>query len=403
MGFFSRFLRASPDQRALTGSAAIPKNSEGYGSESGVFVSEQTALQAVTVYACVKLLADNIASLPMDAYRKVDGLSVEVSPVPSVVRRPFSDLTVFEWLSQTVTSLALRGNAYLLVVARDTMEFATELMPLHPDLVQVRPDRDTGRPVYSVDGKTVPRADIVHIRRLAVPGALVGLSPIEQARQSIGLGLAAERYGARWFGQSADPSAVLSTDQELTGEQAERNMAAWIDTHGGKRHPAMLSGGLKYQRISITPEESQFLETRKFQRGEIAQLFGIPPHMIGDVDRSTSWGTGIEQQSIGWVRFHLRPWLTCIEQAMTDQLPRGQFVRFNVEGLLRGDTKARYDAYVSARNAGWMNVNEIRELEDRGPVPGGDSYIQPLNMGPLGSDPLAAKEGTNEDVQDQPE
>lgn len=400
MSFWSRLLGRTEEQRAVTSSSAIPKNSAGFGADSGVYVSERTAMQSMAVYACVRLLADNIASLPLDVYRRQDGLRVPVEPAPLVIRRPSNDLTVFEWVSQAVTSLALRGNSYHLVLGRDSMEFASELMPLHPDLVSVEPDPDTGRPVYRVDGKKVPRADLVHIRRFTLPGALTGLSPVEQARQGIGLGLAAERYGARWFGQSADPSAVLQSDQSLTEDQAERNMAAWIETQGGKRYPAMLSGGLKYQRISITPEESQFLETRRFQTTEIARLFGVPPHMIGDTERSTSWGTGIEQQSIGFVRFNLRPWLTCIESALSDLLPRGQYVRFNVDALLRGDTKSRYDAYVSARNAGWLNVNEIRALEDRPPVDGGESYIQPLNMGPLGSDPLAAKGGESQEDPD---
>jgi HK97 family phage portal protein len=148
---------------------------------------------------------------------------------------------------------------------------------------------------------------------------------------------------------------------------------------------------LKWRQISISPNESQFLETRQFQRSEIAMLFGIPPHMIGDTEKSTSWGTGIEQQSIGFVTYTLRPWLTCIESVLSNLLPRGQYAQFNVDALLRGDQKGRYEAYLQARNAGWMNVNEIRELEDRAPIPNGDDYLQPLNYGPLGSDPLAAK------------
>jgi HK97 family phage portal protein len=225
---------------------------------------------------------------------------------------------------------------------------------------------------------------------------MMGLSPIEQARQGIGLSLAAERYGARFFGDSANPSAVLETDANLTDDAARRTVESWVSSHGGRRHPALMSGGLKYRPISITPEESQFLETRGYQRGEIAMLYGIPPHMIGDTEKSTSWGSGIEQQSIGFVQFTLLAWLRPIEAAYSKYLlPRGQSMRFNVSGLLRGDTAQRYTAYTQARNAGWLNVDEIRALEDLEPVPNGAgaSYIQPLNMGPLGSDPLAAQSG----------
>jgi HK97 family phage portal protein len=381
---------APPERREFTPS--IPSN---FGSPllSGEHISERTAVQSVAVYACVKLLADTVGSLPLDAYRRRDGGVVAVEPQPSLIRRPSLEMTNIDFFQQVVTSLALRGNSYNVVTSRDSLEYATGLEPIHPDDVQVEKDPETGRVVYRVDGHRIPRADMLHIPRLRVPGSAEGLSPIRAAAESIGLDIAAKKYGAKWFGESADPSAVLESDAELTQEQADRNMEAWIDTHGGKRHPAMLSGGLKYKRISITPEESQFLETRRFQTGEIARLFGVPPHMIGDTERSTSWGSGIEQQSIGFVRYNLRPWLAVIEQALTDLLPRGQFVRFNIEGLLRGDTKSRYDAYVAARNAGWLNVNEIRELEDRPPVAGGDEYLQPLNMGPLGSDPLAAKSG----------
>lgn len=381
--------------------SSIPKNSEsGFVVDTGEYVSDRTALQLISVYACVRLLADTIASLPIDAYRKSDGARTDVTPVPPLIARPHDELTAFEWKFQTVTSLAIRGDAYHLITARDRLEFATSTDPLHPDRVTVNRDRDTGQPVYRVDGVRVPTADMVHIRRFALPGALTGLSPIGQARQGIGLGLAAERYGARWFGESANPSAVLESDQDMNEDQVKRNQMSWIQSHGGRRYPAVMSGGLRYKQISITPEESQFLETRKFQQSEVAMLFGVPPHMIGLTEKSTSWGTGIEQQSIGFVTYTLRPWLTCIESAVSNLLPRGQFARFNVDALLRGDVKSRYDAYTAARNAGWLNVNEIRELEDRRPINNGDDYLQPLNMGPLGSDPLAVKQGSPQEGGD---
>jgi HK97 family phage portal protein len=152
----------------------------------------------------------------------------------------------------------------------------------------------------------------------------------------------------------------------------------------------VLSGGFKWKPITITPEESQFLETRKFQVTEIARLFGVPPHMIGDLERSTSWGTGIEQQSIGFVTYTLRPWLTRIESALSKQLPGGQFVKFNVDGLLRGDSKSRHESYRLGLDGGYYSPNEVRAWEDLAPIENGDSYRQPLNFGPLG-----AEEGNN--------
>ena len=372
----------------------IPLNSDGYGVDSGVYVTDLQAMQLVAVNACVRLLADSVAGLPLDAYRKNGNVRQSVDPVPSLVASPFTDLTIFEGMWQLVACLALKGESVSIAMARDRMEFVTSMLPIHPDSWTVDVDRNginRGRPVYKIDGERVPNEDVIHIRRFSLPGELHGLSPIAAARQGIGLGLAAERFGARFFGDSANPSSVLETEQNLTREQAQLNQKLWKDSHGGRRHPAMLSGGLKWRPISITPEESQFLATRSYQRDEIAMLFGIPPHMIGAVDKSTSWGTGIEQQGIGFVTYTLTNWLNPIESAFSALLPRGQFARMNVNALLRGDMKARFDAYVSARNAGWLNVNEIRELEDRAPVPNGDDYIQPLNMGPLGSDPLAEK------------
>jgi HK97 family phage portal protein len=182
---------------------------------------------------------------------------------------------------------------------------------------------------------------------------------------------------------------VLETDSELTEDQVLLTQKSWISSHGGRRRPAVLSGGFKWKPITITPEESQFLETRRMQVSEIARLFGIPPHMIGDVEKSTSWGTGIEQQSIGFVTYTLRPWLTRIESALSRQLPGQQFVRFNVDGLLRGDTKSRYESYRMGIDGGWLNPDEVRALEDRPPIPDGtgQKFRQPMNFGPLGMDP----------------
>jgi HK97 family phage portal protein len=388
VGFLDRLRgNRSREQRAVVKLNGIPSNSEGYSVDSGVVVSDQSALRVTAVFACVGVIADGLASLPMDAYRKQGELRVPLDPMPSLIAQPLRSMTTFEWVFQVVTSLALRGNAFLLVVGRDSLERVTDLQPLHPDWVRVDVNRETGKLVYSVLGEEIPNYDILHIRRFSLAGCPLGLSPIDQARQGIGMALAAERYGARYFGQSANPSATLTTDSVLSPEQSENLKTEWIASQGGTRYPAVLSGGLKYEAISITPEESQFLQTREFQNSDIAMLFRVPPHMIGQTNKSTSWGTGIEQQSIGFVRYTLQPYITCIEQALSTLLPRGQYARFNVDALLRSDSKSRFESYVQARNAGWLNVNEIRALEDRLPVENGDSYIQPLNMGPLGTDP----------------
>jgi HK97 family phage portal protein len=367
----------------------IPMNGETYSNASGMVVTEESALRLATVWACVRLLADSIASLPWAAYGQQGDQRVRLDPQPSLLRAPFDDLTRFDWVHMLVASLVVRGNSYGLITQRDYREFPTEIMPLHPDHVRVERDANGQKRYRLPSGEPIPRADILHVRLFPQAGLDVSPSPIQVARETIGLGLAAQAFGARWFGEGAAPSSMLTTDQPLSDTQVKQLKSEWIATHGGRRQPAILAGGLKWEPITITPEESQFLETRKFQRAEIASLFRVPPHMIGDLDRTTSWGTGIEQQSIGFVVHTLRPYLERIEGALTRLLPGQQFVKFNVDGLLRGDTPARYTAYQQALDGGWMNPDEVRALEDRPPIPGGagKKYRQPLNYGPLGYDP----------------
>jgi HK97 family phage portal protein len=397
------FLRRAFEQRdlvagnfhgptAIMGSSAIPSNSDGYDSTTGIGVNDRTALGLTAFYACVRLLSDTIASLPWDAYRKGDEEKVrrEVTPQPSLLRSPAPGMTGFDWRHMLMVSLAMRGNFYGEITQRDQLEYPTSIVPHHPDNVRIdRDERTFEKRVWIGGSKLSNVKDLFHIRAFTLPGYDVGLSPVGMARHSLGLGLAAQEYGAKWFRDGASPSSVLETEQALDDDQVKRVQRSWVASHGGRRRPAVLSGGFTWKPVQITPEESQFLQTRQFQGVEIAQMMGVPPHMIGIVDRSTSWGTGIEQQSIGFVTYTLRPWLTRIEAAMTDILPRGQFCRFNVDGLLRGDHKSRNEAYRIAIEGGWRNPDEVRALEDLAPIPGGAGakYRQPLNFGPLGAEP----------------
>ncbi len=376
----------------ITASAAgltVPSNSEDWGVTSGVAVNDRSALQLSAFYACVRLLADSIASLPWDSYRKRGLVREEVDPQPSLLREPFPGMTTFDWKHMMVVSLAMRGNFYGQVIERDRLEYPTSVMPLHPDQVRMDRDPDTGAKRVWLGGQRFPVGDLFHVKAFSLPGADEGLSPVAMARQSLGLGLAAEQFGAKWFRDGAAPSSVLKTEQSLEAAEVRRVQQQWIQSHGGRRRPAVLTGGFDWKPITITPDESQFIETRKMQVTEIARIFGIPPHMIGDVEKSTSWGTGIEQQSIGFVTYTLRPWLTRIESAMNRITPAGQFVKFNVDGLLRGDTKSRHEAYRLGLDGGYYSPNEVRAWEDLPPIPDGDSYRQPMNFAPLGYNPQA--------------
>jgi HK97 family phage portal protein len=349
----------------------------------------------LTVMACVRLLADTIAALPWKAYRRdQNGTPVELNPQPAILRSPFPAFDLFQYKWMMVASLALRGNFYGVVTSRDKNFKPTAILPLHPDSVFLERNNDLLMwfdPTYRVLGQALPPEDIVHIRRFCMAGEPQGLSPIRQAAVAIGMGLAAEEYGYRYFRESANPSGILSTDQDLDDTAVTRQQKNWIASHGGRRLPAVLTGGFKWQTLSISPNESQFLETRKFQRSEISMMYGIPPHMIGDVDKSTSWGTGIEQQNIGAITYTFRAWTSPIESELSSLLPHGQYMRFDYSALLRGDVKTRFDAYEKALHSGWINVNEIRAKEELEPIgPDGDIYLQPVNFAPLGWEPVQA-------------
>jgi HK97 family phage portal protein len=358
-------------------------------TSSGAVVTDHTALQLSAFYASVRLLADTVASLPWDSFRNNDEAKLKVNPAPSLLRDPHPDMTIFDWKHVMVVSLAIRGNFFGLVTDRDALGYPAQVLPLHPDWVVLHRDPATGAKTFFVNGEKYDPADILHIRWFTFPGSDLGLSPVAVFRQSIGLGLAAEDFGGKWFRDGAAPSSVLETDATLTDDQIKQTQQQWVATHGGRRRPAVLSGGFKWQPITISPEESQFLETRKFQVSEVARMFGIPPHMIGDVDRSTSWGTGIEQMSVGFLRFTLMPWLERIEAALNRITPRSQYVKFDVKQLLRGDVVSRTTAFKTAIDAGYMNPDEARAEEDMPPIPGGlgQNFRQPLNFGPLGWTP----------------
>lgn len=356
----------------------------------GEWVSENLALQLNIVFACIRTLSDVVSAQPLKLFRDdADGFASDITQASSLAKKPHLQLTPFEWKWQVVSSMAARGNAYLYIANFDRFEYPTDILPIHPDEVDVFRNRDTGLPEFKVGGVFIEPSRIVHIKRFPLAGSIKGISPIGAMRLGIGLGLAAERYGARFFADSANPSSVLETEQELDDDQVRKNQESWIRTHGGRRLPAVLSGGFKWKPITIMPDEAQFLQTRKYQRGEIASWYGIPPHMVGDTDKSTSWGTGIEQQSTGFVRFNLTPWVTCIEEALTEITPRGQYFKFDLDALQRGDKKSRYESYMIGRQSGFLNVDEIRREEGMRPVPdgAGTDYLQPMNMVPLGTPP----------------
>lgn len=407
MALLSRLFDTSDQEQRLSfANTEIPRPSENdayfYGAGSG------GAMSLSAFYACVTLLADSIATLGIRAYRQNGQARELVSPQPRLLadEGPYPETTWFEWLWMTMEATAVTGNGIGVITARNKEDKATAVMPVHPDVLNIDMPKKSKwpEPIYKVDGTKIPAEDIMHIKRYPVAGAVRSMSPVEKAASSVGLGLAAERFGLRYFQDSASPSSVLESTESLDDEQVKRTMKSWIASNGGRRRPAVLSGGLKWKPIALTPNESQFLETRQFQRSEICMWFRVPPHMIGDTQKSTSWGTGIENMTIGFVKYTLNAWLTCIEQALTRLLPRGQFAMFNIDGLLRGDVKSRWEAYRIGRDSGVYSANDIRAMEYLPPIgPEGDIHLQPANFVPLGTDPADLQNTPADDPAGKPD
>lgn len=368
-------------------------------------VSRETATRIIAVYACVRLRAETVASLPAHVFRSQGLERVPVDPGPLWLRQPNDETNWFEFVERVNTCLDLDGNAFLAVTARDRLGFPAELFTLHPDEIEVR--RDSGGVFYVWGGSerfsrftpSNPMGDVLHIRNVSWGGDRAP-SPIQQARNGISLTLATEKFGSRFFGSGQQLSGVIElppTEGAKSKEFVEQMREHWQGQHGGtgRSHlPGVLTGGASWKPISVNPEEAQFLETRKFQLGEISRLFGIPPHMIGDVEKSTSWGTGIEQQSIEFVQMSINPRLARLEAAFNQLIPRNQFLKWNVTGLLRGDSTARAAFYASGIQWGWLMRSEVRRLEDLPrDDPELDKPLVPANMNVAGETPTEPVNG----------
>ena len=367
---------------------------------AGNTVNERSAMQLTAVYACVRILAEGIAGLPLHLYKCDKNGSREKAvehPLYFLLHdEPNPEMTSLVFRETLMTHLLLYGNCYCQII-RDGRGQVTALYPLMPNQMSV--DRDEKGQLYYTylrsgdEADTMKKGivyllpeDVLHIPALGFDG-LVGYSPIAMAKNSIGMGLACEEYGAKFFANGAAPSDVL--EHPGTIKDITRLRESWNAIYGGSKNAgkvAILEEGMHYSPISISPNEAQFLETRKFQVDEIARIFHVPPHMIGDLERSTF--SNIEQQSLEFVKYTLNPWVCRWEQALTRSLlspkeKREYSIRFNVDGLLRGDYQSRMNGYAVGRQNGWMSANDIRELENLDRISaeqGGDLYLVNGNM-----------------------
>lgn len=367
---------------------------------SGKTVNERTALQTTAVYACVRILSETIASLPLHVYRYTEGgkaKDTEHVLYTLLHDEPNPDMTSFVFRETLMSHLLIWGNAYAQIL-RDRSGQVIGLYPLLPDQMSVHRSEkgklfyvynryEEDNPNFQEKGSIVlSQEEVLHIPGLGFDG-LIGYSPIALAKNAVGMTLACEEYGASFFGNGANPGGVLEHPGILKDPAKVRD--SWNAVYQGTRNAhkvAVLEEGMSYKQIGIPPEEAQFLETRKFQINEIARLFRIPPHMVGDLEKSSF--SNIEQQSLEFVKYTLDPWVVRFEQALKKSLllpeeKKNHFIKFNVDGLLRGDYQSRMNGYAIGRQNGWLSTNDIRKLEELNPIPpeeGGDLYLINGNM-----------------------
>ncbi len=418
MGLFSNIFKArdKPQNRTIGSNYSFFFG----GTTSGKPVNEHTAMQMTAVYSCVRILAEAVAGLPLHLYKYTDSGGKEKAlshPLYFLLHdEPNPEMSSFVFRETLMTHLLLWGNAYAQIIRNGKGEVIA-LYPLMPNRMSV--DRDSSGALYytytkysdeapTMKGMTVTLrpSDVFHIPGLGFDG-LVGYSPIAMAKNAIGMAIACEEYGAKFFANGAAPGGVLEHPGTIKDPQKVRD--SWNAAYQGSSNShrvAVLEEGMKYQPIGISPEQAQFLETRKFQINEIARIFRVPPHMVGDLEKSSF--SNIEQQSLEFVKYTLDPWVIRWEQAISRSLLRPDekklyFAKFNVDGLLRGDYVSRMNGYATARQNGWMSANDIRELENLDRIPpelGGDLYLINGNMTKLADAGIFANkegmEGKNE-------
>lgn len=406
MSFWDRFKRKSAPSPGFLDLVRLALTG-GLESESGEFVSPDTAMKCSAVYSCVGILAESVAQLPLKVYRRMpDGRGKEEAsdhPLWKLLGwAPNEWQTSQEFREMAMQHLCLRGNFYAYKVM-DGRGIVRELLPLNPDQVTVEqlPDWSLAYRISFKDGhqETVGRAYVLHIRYRTLDGVR-GISPILYHRDTVGLALTTLKHGSRVFKNGALPTGVLEHPGKLSQQALDRLRETWLSNYGGANSgkTAVLEEGMKFSALTMSHQTMQYLETRAFQVEDIARIFRVPLHMIQSTEKATSWGSGIENMSLGFVQYTLLPWLKRFESVFWRDLllpaeSQEIYTEFLVDGLLRGDVKNRYAAYQVAIQNGIMSPNEVRAKENMNPREGGDEYMSPKNMRLTGTDEEEKEDG----------
>jgi len=352
---------------------------------AGTSVTQDTSLRLSAVYACVRLISDTISTLPYDQFIRRDGQRFPYRPKDRWVDSPSTQMPKTTFWKQVLISMLLDGNAYV-HITRDGGEII-DLTPLNP--TQVVPRRVNGRKFYEVNGGDLilENDDVLHLTEMLMPGEEKGVSRIQQAREALGLGLALEEFAATFFGNGAYAGGVLEFPDKLSPEQRKEVREAWNSVHQGPRRAhrvGVLWGGGKFNPLTVNPAESQLIDQRKFAIEEVARIFRVPPFMLGMSENAAMAFASIEQQQLFFRQHTIQPYVEMLEDHFAALLDNpNTFLKFNMSSIVRADLSSRYSSYNTALLAGFMSVDDVRRLEDMGPVEDGDQYRVPLQNIPL--------------------
>ena len=389
--FFNRDRRALPvsiDPYQIT---ARPR----YYNFSGEAVDEKNAFTVTALTGAVTLLADCISVMPIQIHRDRGG-RYERLPLPSWLNKPNIDQTLFEFIHQTVMSLAIHGVAFVYAPRQGATPL--EIRNISPTYVTVQQD-DSGDLVYLINKKPFTKDEIIQINLLRLPGQLVGVAPLDLLRQTLGTSIAIDRFLAGFYGEGATPSSVLETDQNLTPESAQILRDTWIDNHYKTRKPAVLSGGLKWKPIQASASDMDTMTHKEAIVREIARVYRIPLHLILGTGGDSQTYQNIESAGSSFVKYTLLPYMRRIEDALSELLPGQQRAKFNADEFMRADLKTRVDAQKAQIQSGTLSPNEAREQEGREPYEGGDRFFLAVPGAPpvTGTDALPPEPYTPED------
>jgi HK97 family phage portal protein len=394
-----KLLGAKPEERKLSFSDIWQRglDTSAQRSTAGEIVDYDSALTLSAVFAAIRLLSDSVSTLDLDVLFRRDGSEQKFRPLPPWIRNMNPELRNHEVLSQIITSLCLDGNAYIAtlrsnngdVISLDVLD-PTDITP------KLKVDEDGLQRITFTSAKAAGEEfnsrDITMVRGLLKAGQIEGVSPVTAAREFLGLGIAVNKFGGAFFGNGALPQAVVEVQGQLSPEGAQQLKTAWNDAHRGAANGsklAVLTESAKFSKISLSPEDSQFLQTKLATVGDVARLYGVPPHLLADASGSTSWGSGLHEQNVAFSQYSLRPLVTRVEAALTS-IMRSQgiavaYARFDLESLSRG-TNERWDTYAKAIQTGVLSIDEVRAYEGLPALPDGkgDTHYVPLNLAPVG-------------------